>query len=134
LSREIFTGSIQILSVPDKILTIYPLNPHKFPKFFGYYDKQVFHWPLTSFHPGVNSFERSVLMLTANTIKVNAGNMDRNTQPSTETLELVRAQLGQPLEQESITDHNLTGLMHAVAHQVATEHKRYLQRFFVTPE
>jgi hypothetical protein len=73
-------------------------------------------------------------MLTANTIKVDVGNMDRNTQPSAETLELVRAQLGLSLKQESITDHNLTGLMHEVAHQVATAHRRYLQRFFITPE
>jgi hypothetical protein len=73
-------------------------------------------------------------MYTSNTIKVAAGNIDRNTSPSTEMLELVSAQLGQTLKEEISLDQNLAGLVYEVANQVAVEHGRYLQRFFVKPE
>jgi hypothetical protein len=73
-------------------------------------------------------------MHISNTIKVTAGNVDRNTSLSTEVFESVSAQFNRTLEQEISVDQNLAGLVYEVANQVAIEHGRYLQRFFVKPE
>jgi hypothetical protein len=127
------------VSKSGEILTIYPLNLNGIPKDLDYYCNgnrkgKAYHSVFeTIFTLIVNSIERSVLMHTSNAIKVDVGNIDRNTSPSPEMLELV-SQLGQALKQEPSMEQNLARLVYEVANQVAIAHGRYLQRFFVKPE